>query len=893
MLEPPVVRIPVPVRAPDAPPPAFPVVAIAAPVVVAAVLFAVTGSPLMLAMAALGPLIALATFVDGHRRRRRSSRESDARFAAALGELDGHVRAAQEAERSRRDAFTRLDPDWSTAERPLVVAVARGSAASGVDLGAPTADDPPEVARRRQEAARLSGVPVLRALEGDVVVEGPPLLARAVARTIVLRLAARSSPASARFEFPPGEEWSRLLPHETAPGAPGRFRVTDGGRTTIVGWEAGGGGLLLPAAASDASTRATARAAARRLAEAARLAGLRPAGAELPDAVALADLLRDPAGGGLRAPLGVAADGPVVLDLVADGPHAVVAGTTGAGKSELLVSWVLGMAAGRTPDEVGFVLVDFKGGAAFAPLAGLPHVLGTVSDLDERLARRALESLRAEVLRRERALAAAGARSIAELPPGALARLVVVVDEFAALVTDLPELHALFADLAARGRSLGVHLVLCTQRPAGVVRDAVLANVAVRIGLRVADRADSVGLLGDDTAARLPAHPRGRAVVVDGSGRRRHVQIALATAADVDRIAGATPAARTTRPWCDPLPSIVPHESLPATDGIPFGLSDLPAQQRQPTAALEPRHGHLLVLGAPGSGRTGALAAVAAGSSDRARWLPSDPADLWDVLADPAGLPDGAVLLLDDLDLVLARCPADHAPELADLVGRLLREGPARGILLVAAARRLAGPIAALAPGFGARLLLRLGSREEHVLAGGEGPAYDARATAGAGFWEGAAVQVALAPARVPRLLEAPPPRAVGLGAGAELAVVAGRPRELAAHWNPARVRVVRLGEPDAGLPVVDPGRRVLLGDPDAWQADWATLARARRDLPMVFAGCTAADLRAVGRVREVPPPLRPGEVWLVEAGRVTRGVLGVGEGGRDSRERPDVARSA
>jgi S-DNA-T family DNA segregation ATPase FtsK/SpoIIIE len=121
----------------------------------------------------------------------------------------------------------------------------------------------------------------------------------------------------------------------------------------------------------------------------------------------------------------------------------------------------------------------------------------------------------------------------------------------------------------------------------------------------------------------------------------------------------------------------------------------------------------------------------------------------------------------------------------------------------------------------------------------------------------------------------------------------AGRPRELAERWDPARVRVVRLGEPDAGLPVVDPGRRVLLGDPDAWQADWATLARARRDLPMVFAGCTAADLRTVARVREVPPPLRPGEVWLVEAGRVTRGVLRVGAGGRDGRERPDVARSA
>ncbi|MFW8745594.1 FtsK/SpoIIIE domain-containing protein, partial [Mesorhizobium japonicum] len=177
----------------------------------------------------------------------------------------------------------------------------------------------------------------------------------------------------------------------------------------------------------------------------------------------------------LAAPIGRDADGPVIVDLVADGPHALVGGTTGSGKSELLVSWVLAMAHGRRPDEVAFLLVDFKGGAAFAPLAGLPHVVGILSDLDARLTRRAIESLRAELLRRERLLADAGVRSIDELPSGALARLVVVVDEFAAVVSGQPELHDVFADLAARGRSLGLHLVLCTQRPAGVVRDGVLA----------------------------------------------------------------------------------------------------------------------------------------------------------------------------------------------------------------------------------------------------------------------------------------------------------------------------------------------------------------------------------------------------------------------------------
>lgn len=874
MIEPPVVRIPVPARPPEAPPPGFPLIATLAPVVIAVVLFVATGSPFMLMMAALGPAIALATFLDGRRQRRRAARAASTAFAEALADLDEKVRIAAEAERQRLETFARLEACWSRAADPVVIAVGRGSAASGIDLGAPAAEDPPDLGRRREDARRLHGVPVLRLLDTDLVVEGTPVLAAAVARTLVLRLAARCSPESARVEFPAGEEWARHLPHETYPGPPAAFRVGVGERVIVVGWGPDARGHRVEAPRADATSRATARSVAGRLADAARVAGLRPPGSGLPDEVAFGDLLLDHPGLGLQAPLGVTADGPFLLDLVAEGPHALVAGTTGAGKSELLVSWVLGMAAGRTPDEVGFVLVDFKGGAAFAPLTGLPHVLGTVSDLDGRLARRALESLRAEVLRRERALAEAGARSIGELPAGRLARLVVVVDEFAALVTGLPELHALFADLAARGRSLGVHLVLCTQRPAGVVRDAVLANIAVRIALRVADRADSLGLLGDDAAARLPVQPRGRAVVVDGSGRHRQMQVALAAPADVDRIVRATPASRSNPPWCDPLPAVLPHDSLPPVDGIPFGLSDLPAEQRQPTAALESRHGHVLVLGAPGTGRTTALTSIAAGAGSRAWWLPTDPAGLWDVLAEPEALPDSAVLLVDDLDLTLARCPSDHTLELADLVARLLRDAPARGMLVVASARRLAAPVAALAPAFGARLLLRLASREEHLLAGGEAVSFDVHAVPGSGYWDGAAVQVALAAKDPGRALPVRPPRALHLPVGGEWAVVAARPAELAGRWDPARVRLVRVGEPDVGLPVVDPGRRVFLGDPDAWQADWATLTRARRELPMVFVGCAVGDVRTLARVREAPPPLRSGEVWLVEGGRLSRAVM-------------------
>lgn len=872
MIDPPVVRIPAPSRAPEPARPGFPLAATLAPVVGSGVLFAVTGSPFMLLMAGLGPLVALASLADGARHRRRARRTEAVRYEADLATARDRVTIAQDSERARRASLAALDPRWSEPlVLPLVLALGRGRVPSGVEFGG----DDPELETLCVVAAALDDAPVLADVTSGIAITGPPTASVSVARLLVLRLAARLSPSFARVEAPPGEEWARALPHEVVEGAPGRFTVVaarpDGDLAIRVGVGATGsaGAVRVDATRADGASAARARLAAERLASAARVAGLRGPGTGLPEAATLAELLTETPGPGLAAPIGRDADGLVTLDLATQGPHAVVAGTTGSGKSELLVSWVLGMAAGRTPDEVSFVLVDFKGGAAFAPLAGLPHVLGILSDLDDRLARRAILSLRAEVLRRERALADAGARSIEELAPGVLARLVVVVDEVAALLAEQPELHALFADLAARGRSLGVHLVLCTQRPSGVVRDAVLANVALRIALRVADRGDSLGLLGDDSAARLPLSPRGRAVVADGSGTSRLVQVALASRADADAVAARSPAGRVSRPWCDPLPALVPFATLPATDeGLAFGLCDLPAEQRQPAAVLAPRHGHLLVLGAPGAGATTTLAALAAADPLGAAWLPSDPVELWSVLADPRLLATPALLLADDLDRVLAACPPDHVLELTELVARLLRDGPRAGVRVVAAARRPAGAIAGLVPLFGSRLLLRMPSREEYVLAGGEGSAFDPRAVPGAGTWEGSAVQVA-SPEPAPRRERRAPAPPVVDPTARPTAVVSGRPRDLIERWGAARVRL--LGEPDG---LVEPDRPVLLGDPDAWQADWAELSRARRELPIVLHACGTADLRAIIRSREVPPPLGPGEVWLVEDGEVRRATL-------------------
>ena len=251
--------------------------------------------------------------------------------------------------------------------------------------------------------------------------------------------------------------------------------------------------------------------------------------------------------------LGVGEDGePFVVDLAADGPHVLVAGTTGAGKSELLQTLVAGLALANRPDEMSFVLVDYKGGAAFRDCARLPHTVGTVTDLDGHLTERALLSLGAELRRRESVLRSAGCKDLddylAAAPAGSppLPRLVLVVDEFATLVEELPDFVGGLVGIAQRGRSLGVHLVLATQRPGGVVSADIRANTSLRIALRVTDPAESTDVVDVRDAADIGrAHP-GRA---DGAGRGR----ARCAGCSPRRVGGhpvaATPVSVRAVPW--------------------------------------------------------------------------------------------------------------------------------------------------------------------------------------------------------------------------------------------------------------------------------------------------------------------------------------------------------
>ncbi|GMA18573.1 hypothetical protein GCM10025862_05940 [Arsenicicoccus piscis] len=278
---------------------------------------------------------------------------------------------------------------------------------------------------------------------------------------------------------------------------------------------------------------------------------------------------------GLSTAVGVGADGtPVSLDLTADGPHALVAGTTGAGKSELLRTLVSGLALYHGPDDLSFVLVDYKGGSAFAECAQLPHCQGLVTDLDPALAERALASLTAELRRRERLLAAVGAEDLAayrrtgQQSVNPLPRLLVVVDEFRMLATDLPEFVPGLLKIATVGRSLGVHLVLATQRPAGVVTPDIKANVSARIALRVADVPDSVDVLDVPDAARLPNRAPGRAYFRRGVERPQPFQVAQVS---------APAAARRPPVLVRPLDPVSPALAAPSGRGVRPGIDAEPS----------------------------------------------------------------------------------------------------------------------------------------------------------------------------------------------------------------------------------------------------------------------------------------------------------------------------
>jgi DNA segregation ATPase FtsK/SpoIIIE, S-DNA-T family len=387
----------------------------------------------------------------------------------------------------------------------------------------------------------------------------------------------------------------------------------------------------------------------------------------LDDPASLLELWQQRDGGGerhgLRVVVGTQAGAPFVLDVRQDGPHALVAGTTGAGKSEFLQSLVVGLATMHSPERVTFLLVDYKGGAAFKECVELPHTVGLVTDLDRNEVRRALISLNAELHHRELLLQKADAKDLLEMErkghPDTPPSLLIVVDEFAALAKEVPEFVDGVVDVALRGRSLGLHLVLATQRPAGVITGQIRANTNLRVALRMASDDESDDVVGSPVAAAIERRLPGRAVARIGPQElvpfqsayvgghtmadvqapsvqvrvfgfdhdvdvapERKVAVPSDHPSDLQRLVvthrsafGLLGAPLPRRPWLPSLALSYELGRLPRpTDeaALVVGVIDQPARQLQSLASFSPdKDGGLLILGTGGSGKTVALRTIA------------------------------------------------------------------------------------------------------------------------------------------------------------------------------------------------------------------------------------------------------------------------------------------
>jgi S-DNA-T family DNA segregation ATPase FtsK/SpoIIIE len=929
----------------------FPTVATVAPVLVSLAMWAATKSPFALMFAAFGPVMAIGGYLDAGLGGRRRYRAAMKRFRADQESAAAAVVRAHEGERRRRwtehpSAASiveagRTDARWRMpAETACLVSIGAGPGASRlvVDGGAASggSDDEADEALRRS-AVEIDDVPVLIDARRGIGVVGPTALGRAVARSLVVQLAHAIGPDVLRIVALPDTGWESLsaLPHAirrpgTAAAEPrGAARVTlaveerDASATgapqsadlhivvapsihdlpatvhEIVECRTPGRVVRRRADAPDeteavpepVSIPDASRFSAAMAADAVAL-GLSPRSSEPPTRLGFGELphARIESGPGLPVPIGASIGGPFVVDLVTDGPHAVIGGTTGSGKSELLITWTLALAAATPPDRLSLLLFDFKGGATFGDVVDLPHVVGLVTDLDEAAADRALASLRAELRQRERILHAVGVRDIRDAPSGSLARLVIVVDEFAAMIESFPDLHGVFVDLAARGRSLGVHLVLCTQRPATAVRDGVLANCDIRISLRVNNAGDSIAVVGVPDAASLPSTRPGRVVATLGGREPVVAQIAEAVAADVAGVRRSSGGSAARRPWLDPLPARIPLDGLaPSDDGFVLGLLDLPAEQSQPTAVYRPSaDGHLLVLGSSGRGTSTLLGVLDA--QRPVGWtvlhIPLDLEAAWDAVAeiaartrapDATASSDRLLVLIDDLDILFARWGDEYGRAARSDLVEVLRSGPVAGIHLVLTAHRATADVLALADLVGSTVRLGSSSKHEHVLSGADSATYRPDRRPGSGVWRGHELQVAWVDRVVDDHGSAPPPP-VRLGSGLTM-VVSRRPADRA-RWARSQggSDVVLLGAAGQGTLRVDdvssgPRPTVVVGDVDAWQQQWALLTALRTSATVILEDAGPNEFRSLTRQTGLPPWIAPGagRAWIVRPDRPVR----------------------
>jgi S-DNA-T family DNA segregation ATPase FtsK/SpoIIIE len=408
--------------------------------------------------------------------------------------------------------------------------------------------------------------------------------------------------------------------------------------------------------------------------------------------------LLDLPGGGLRAPVSTG-PAPVYLDIRESakggiGPHGLCIGATGSGKSELLRTIVTSFAHQHSPDDLNFILIDFKGGAAFAGMERLAHTSAVITNLSEEavLVDRMQDSLLGEMHRRQEKLRAAGLTTATDFNRahrGAMPSLFIIVDEFSELLHARPEFAEVFAAVGRLGRSLGMHLLLASQRLEEGRLRGLESHLSYRIALRTFSAVESRALIGTTEAYDLPASP-GAAILAEASGAegaRTRFQAAyvsgpempadrrlireLGTVAEaagtttdlvVDRLAGPN----RNPVWLPPLPAELAasemlggspeQRTVPVTVPltVPLGLEDLPFDGVQRPFVLDLRRRHWAVVGAPGTGKTTAVRSLVIGLALGSPGVAVYVIDPGGSLADLQRLPQvAAVVKVDLLDRVL------------------------------------------------------------------------------------------------------------------------------------------------------------------------------------------------------------------------------------------------
>lgn len=383
----------------------------------------------------------------------------------------------------------------------------------------------------------------------------------------------------------------------------------------------------------------------------------------------------------MAVPLGVRGKDDILnlnLHEKAHGPHGLIAGTTGSGKSEIIQSYILSLAVNFHPHEVAFLLIDYKGGGMANLFKDLKHLVGTITNLDGDEAMRALTSIKAELRQRQRLFGKHDVNHINQyhklfkdgIATEPMPHLYIISDEFAELKSEQPDFMKELVSTARIGRSLGIHLILATQKPSGVVDDQIWSNSKFKLALKVQDRQDSNEILKTPDAADITLPGRAYLQVgnneiyelfqsawsgatYDVAGDNYEVEDKTiymindygqfeAINRDLSGLENEEPQESQTeleavihhiqdvtqqlaiddlkRPWLPPLPEAVYQEDLIETDFtklwsdqpsevvLTVGLKDVPEEQYQGPLELElKKAGHIALIGSPGYGRTNFL----------------------------------------------------------------------------------------------------------------------------------------------------------------------------------------------------------------------------------------------------------------------------------------------